>query len=159
MYSLGRAARIGSGFGIVVAAGFILSACTAQQNPPDAGQVATTGTTTTATTATPAPVAEPVPAKATTSVDACASATKAALEAALKADKTASAALLVDSSGLQHIKCVAPWAHARFSNEIDGGSVLFVHRNGKWILQGGGTGQLCENVPAAIAGKICGEVS
>ncbi|ADJ44691.1 hypothetical protein AMES_2868 [Amycolatopsis mediterranei S699] len=88
-------------------------------------------------------------------MDACASATKAALEAALKADKKAAAALVVDSKGLQRIKCAEPWAFAHFTNDIDGGSVLFAHRNGKWILQRGGTGGMCESVPAAIAKQIC----
>jgi hypothetical protein len=49
----------------------------------------------------------------------------------------------------------AGWAFAHFSNEIDGGSVLFTRRNGTWIPVGGGTGELCEKVPAAIAKQIC----
>ncbi len=162
MYSRGHFARVGSAAGIAVAAAIVLSACSGQQNPPNGGgqvgpaEPATTVTATTATkAATPVPVAEPVPAKASEPANACASATKATLEAALKADKKASAALVVDGKGLQRIKCAAPWAFAHFTNEIDGGRILFDHRSGKWVVQSGGTGQLCENVPAAIAERIC----
>jgi hypothetical protein len=164
MNARGRFARVGAGAGIAVGAAIVLSACSGPQNPPDGGPgtpttSATTVPATTATTATkaaaPAKGTEPVPAKASEPANACASATKATLEAALKADKTASAALLVDSKGLQRIKCVAPWAFAHFTNDIDGGSVLFAHRNGKWILERGGTGGMCESVPAAIARQIC----
>lgn len=157
MSSLRRAAGIAT----IVAAGAILSACTGQQDSP-----VNSGTTTTPTT-TPAATTAAVPAQVTTSAQAvkptpakvsesaCTSATKAKLEAALKADEEVSGALIVDRKGLQRIKCVAPWAFAHFSNEIDGGSVLFTHRNGTWIPVGGGTGELCEDVPAAIAKRIC----
>ncbi|MET8996809.1 hypothetical protein [Amycolatopsis sp. NPDC004169] len=113
----------------------------------------------TATTATkaaaPVQVAEPAPATASTTANACASATKATLEAAFKANKKASEALAVDSRGLQRIKCAAPWAFAHFTNEIDGGRMLFANQNGKWVMLHGGTGQICEEVPAAIARQIC----
>jgi hypothetical protein len=163
MYSLRRAARVGTGAGIAVVAGVILSACTGQQNSPAGEQVTPPLTTSTATTAAAAPaqattsaqVAKPAPAKVSEPAGACASATKAKLEAALKADEKASGALVIDSKGLQRIKCVAPWAFAHFSNEIDGGSVLFTQRNGTWVPVGGGTGELCEKVPAAIAKQIC----
>ncbi|WP_410616558.1 hypothetical protein [Amycolatopsis sp. lyj-109] len=161
MYSNAHFARAGAGIGIVVAAAFVLSACSGPQNPPNGAQAAlpAPATTVTATTATKAPapvqVAEPVPAKASTPPNACASATKATLEAAFKANKQASEALVVDSKGLQRIKCEAPWAFAHFTNEIDGGRMLFVHQNGKWVMRNGGTGQLCEDVPAAIAERIC----
>lgn len=55
----------------------------------------------------------------------CASATKAALEAAVKAD-------------------------------IDGGAVLFGHRDGTRIPRNAGTGELCDDVPAATSAQICG---
>jgi hypothetical protein len=161
MYSKVHFARAGAGTGIVVATAFALSACSGQQNPPSAGPAAPTapGTTVTATTATEAPapvqVADPVPAKASTPPNACASATKATLEAAFKANKRASEALAVDSKGLQRITCEAPWAFAHFTNEIDGGRMLFEHRNGKWVMLHGGTGQICDEVPAAIAERIC----
>ena len=158
MYSKVDFVRVGAGAGIVVATAFILSACSVRQNPPSAGPAAP-ATTVTATTATKAPapvqVADPVPAKASTPVNACASATKATLEAAFKANKKASGALEMDSRGLQRIKCAAPWAFAHFTNEIDGGRMLFVHQNGKWVMRNGGTGQLCDDVPAAIAERIC----
>ncbi|WP_244211237.1 hypothetical protein [Amycolatopsis kentuckyensis] len=153
--------RAGAGAGIVVATAFILSACSGQQNPPSAGPATppVPATTVTATTATKAPapvqVADPVPVKASTPVNVCASATKATLEAAFKANKEASEALVMDSRGLQRITCEAPWAFAHFTNEIDGGRMLFVHQNGKWVMRNGGTGQLCEDVPAAIAERIC----
>lgn len=158
MFSKVDFARAGAGTGIVVAAVFVLSACGGQQDPPSAAPAAPTvpGTTVTATTATKAPapvqVAEPVPAKA---ANVCASATKATLEAAFKANRQASEALVVDSRGLQRIECEASWAFAHFTNEIDGGRMLFAHRNGKWVLLHGGTGQICDEVPAAIARKIC----
>ncbi len=161
MYSKVHFARAGAGTGIVVATAFVLSACSGQQNPPNGAPAAppapvATVTATTATTA-PAPVqvAEPVPAKASTPPNACASATKATLEAAFKANKRASEALEMDRRGLQRINCVAPWAFASFSNEIDGGRMLFAHQNGKWVMLHGGTGQICEEVPAAIAARIC----
>jgi hypothetical protein len=159
MSSLRRVA----GAGAVVVAAVVLSACTGPQNAPNGGQVTTTATAAaaTATTATqaaaPARVttsaqaAKPVPAK----VSACASATKATLEAALEGDEEMSGALVIDDKGLQHINCVAPWAFTHFSNDIDGGRVLFTYRNGTWIPQNAGTGELCEKVPAAIAGQIC----
>ncbi|MEU8633666.1 hypothetical protein AB0C38_15960 [Amycolatopsis sp. NPDC048633] len=148
------------GAAAIVAAAAILSACTGQQDSPSNGGATPAPTTTpAATTAAAAPVqattsaqvAKPAPAK----VNACASATKATLEAALKADEKASGALVIDGKGLQRIKCVAPWAFAHFSNDIDGGSVLFTQRNGTWVPVGGGTGELCEKVPAAIAQQIC----
>jgi hypothetical protein len=155
MYSLRRVAGVVT----IVGAAAILSACTGQQVSPPAGGP------TTAPTTTPAATTAAVPAQATTSAQVakstpakanpCATATKATLEAALKADKELSGALIVDSKGLQRIKCVAPWAFAHFSNEIDGGSILFTQRNGSWIPVGGGTGELCEKVPAAIAKQIC----
>lgn len=161
MYSLGRFARVGSGVGIAVAVGFLLSACTGQQDSSShGGPVATPTTTPAATTAaaapaqattTPVQAAKPVPTK----VSACASATKAKLEAALKANKELSDALVVDGKGLQRINCVSPWAFAHFTNDIDGGRVLFTYRNGTWIAQTGGTGELCEKVPASIAKQIC----
>jgi len=161
MYSKVHFARVGAGTGIVVATAFILSACSGHQSPQSAGPAAppAPGTTVTATTATKAPapvqVADAVPAKASTPVNVCASATKATLEAAFKANKQASEALVVDGKGLQRIKCEAPWAFAHFTNEIDGGRMLFVHQNGKWVMRNGGAGQLCEDVPAAIAERIC----
>ncbi|WP_230862432.1 hypothetical protein [Amycolatopsis camponoti] len=146
--------RIGFGAGI---AAVVLSACTGPQDSPNGAQPTPAATTATATTAIPAPTsappAKPVPAKVTEA--ACASATKATLEAAVKADKDLSGALIIDSKGLQRVKCVGPWAFAHFTNEIDGGGILFNHRNGTWIAQGGGTGELCEKVPVAIAKKIC----
>jgi hypothetical protein len=118
----------------------------------------TTAAATTATQAavparatTSAPAAKPVPSK----VNACASATKATLEAALEADKEMSGALVIDDKGLQRINCVSPWAFTHFSNDIDGGRVLFTYRNGTWVPQNAGTGELCEKVPAAIARQIC----
>lgn len=161
MYSKVHFARAGAGAGIVVATAFVLSACSGQQNPPSAGPgaVPAPGTTVTATTATKAPapvqVADPVPAKAKTPVNACASATKATLEAAFKANKQASEALEMDSRGLQRINCEAPWAFAHFTNDVDGGRMLFAHQNGKWVMLHGGTGQICDEVPAAIAERIC----
>ncbi len=134
-----------------MAAAVILAACSGQQKSPDAGPA----TTTTTGPATTAQAAKPVQPAANGPADACASATKARLEAALKADKQLSRSLLVDSKGLQRIKCVAPWAFAHFSNDIDGGNVLFAYRNGTWIAQTGGTGDLCEKVPVAIAAKLC----
>ncbi|WP_318307337.1 hypothetical protein [Amycolatopsis solani] len=139
-----------------------MSACSGPENSPAGTPVAaaapatvTAPTTVTATTATSA-AARPTPAaEVSAPVDVCASATKAKLDAALKVDKQASGALLVDSKGLQRIKCVAPWAFARFTSEIDGGSVLFAHRNGAWVPANWGTGGLCEKVPAAIAERIC----
>jgi ABC-type transport system substrate-binding protein len=144
MYSLRRVAGVVT----IVAAAAILSACTGQQNSPPAGGPTTAPTTTPAATTaavpaqaiTSAPGAKPTPTRA----NPCASATKGTLEAALGADKELSGALIVDGKGLQRIKCVAPWAFAHFSNEIDGGSVLFTQRNGTWIPVGGGTGELCE---------------
>jgi hypothetical protein len=163
MYSRARSARFGSAAGIAVAAAFVLSACSGQEAPANGGQAVpgTTvpGTTAPATTATkaaaPVKATEPVPAKASEPANACSSATKATLEAAFKANKQASEALVVDGKGLQRIKCEAPWAFAHFTNEIDGGRMLFVHQNGKWVMRNGGTGQLCEDVPAAIAERIC----
>ncbi|GLY41934.1 hypothetical protein Amsp01_079570 [Amycolatopsis sp. NBRC 101858] len=157
MSSLRRAV----GAATIVAAAAILSACTGQQDAPPAGGPTTAPTTTPAATTaavpadatTSAPAAKPKPAP--TKANPCATATKATLEAALKADKELSGALIVDGKSLQRIKCVAPWAFAHFSNEIDGGSVLFTQRNGTWIPVGGGTGELCEKVPAAIAKQIC----
>ncbi|MEV6640742.1 hypothetical protein [Amycolatopsis sp. NPDC051371] len=153
MFSFRRAAGIAT----IVTAAAILSACTGQQDSAAHGGPVTTPTTAVAPTAVAAPVqattpvAKPVPAK----VSACASATKATLEAALKANKELSGALVVDSKGLQRIKCATPWAFAHFTNDIDGGRVLFNYRNGTWIARTGGTGELCEEVPAAIAGQIC----
>ncbi len=157
MRSLRRVVVAGTG----VAAAVILSACTGQQNAPAGGQATTAPPATT----TPAATTAAAPAQATTSaqavkpvptkVGACASATKATLEAALKADEKVSGALIVDGKGLQRIKCAASWAFAHFSNEIDGGSVLFTYRNGSWVPVGGGTGELCEKVPAATAKQIC----
>ncbi|MFJ9778716.1 hypothetical protein ACIRSS_03975 [Amycolatopsis sp. NPDC101161] len=144
--------------GTGVAAAVVLSACTGQQNA-DVGQSTQPATTTPAATTAAAPaqattspqVVKPVPAKD----NACASATKAALEAALKADEKFSGALIVDGKGLQRIHCVAPWAFAHFTNEIDGGRILFTHRNGSWVPVNAGTGELCEKVPAATAKQIC----
>ena len=141
-----------AGFGAIAAAAVLLSACAGRQNPPSAGP-ATTATAAPATTS--AQPTKPAQAKGNAPADACASATKATLDAALEADKEASGALLVDSNGLQHIKCAAYWAFARFSNNLDGGSVLFEQRNGKWVPRNWGTGELCEDVPAATAEKIC----
>ncbi|KDN16940.1 hypothetical protein [Amycolatopsis rifamycinica] len=161
MYSKVHFARAGAGTGIVVALAFALSACGGEQNPPSAqgAAPAPAAPTVTATTATKAPapvqVAEPVPAKASTPASACASATKATLEAAFKANEKASAALVVDSRGLQRIKCEGSWAFAHFTNELDGGRMLFANQNGKWVMRNGGTGQLCEDVPAAVAARIC----
>ncbi|MEV4142741.1 hypothetical protein AB0J40_03680 [Amycolatopsis sp. NPDC049691] len=145
-----------------MAAAAILSACTGQQDAPAVGSTTTAPPATMTPAATTAVVA---PAQATTSAQAakpapakvsvCASATEAALEAALKADEKLSGALIVDGNGLQRIKCVLPWAFARFTNEIDGGSVLFTHRNGTWVPVNGGTGELCEEVPPATAKQIC----
>ena len=140
-----------------MAAAAILPACTAQQDAPPAGPATTAPPATTTPAATTAVAA---PAQATTSeqpakVSVCASATKAALESALKADEKLSGALIVDGNGLQRVKCVAPWAFAHFTNEIDGGSVLFTHRNGTWVPVNGGTGELCEAVPPATAKQIC----
>ncbi|MBE1496632.1 hypothetical protein H4696_003732 [Amycolatopsis lexingtonensis] len=147
--------RRAAGIGTIAAAAVVLSACGGQQSPPIGGQSTTAATTVTATTATPA-AARPTPAaEVSAPVRACASATKAKLDAALKADAKASGALVVDRKGLQGIKCAAPWAFAHFTNEIDGGSVLFEYRNGTWFPRNWGTGELCEKVPAATAERIC----
>jgi hypothetical protein len=154
MHSLRRAVVAGIG----VSAAVVLSACTGQQQA-SVGPTAPSPTTTPAATTAAAPAqattspqaVKPVPAK----VNACASATKAALEAALKADEKLSGALIVDGKGLQRIKCVAPWAFAHFTNEIDGGRILFTQRNGSWVPVNAGTGELCEKVPAATAKQIC----
>ncbi|MEV7044609.1 hypothetical protein [Amycolatopsis sp. NPDC051061] len=158
MFSFRRA----TGIATMVMAAAILSACTGPQDSASNGVPATTPTTPTtpvATTAAAAPVQATTPVQvvkpAPTKVSACASATKATLEAALKANKELSGALVVDSKGLQRIKCATPWAFAHFTNDIDGGSVLFTYRNGTWIARTGGTGELCEEVPAAIAEQIC----
>ncbi|WP_410669401.1 hypothetical protein [Amycolatopsis sp. cmx-4-68] len=164
MYSLGRVARVGSGVGIAIVAGVVLSACTAQQDSANGGQSTPTAPTATATTATQAapadattsaPATKPAPTKTSAPANACASATKATLEAALKADKKMSGALVIDEKGLQRINCVAPWAFAHFTNDIDGGRILFNYRNGTWVPRNAGTGELCESVPAAIAKQIC----
>ncbi|MGW4523607.1 hypothetical protein [Amycolatopsis sp. NPDC004378] len=149
-------------------AGVILSACTAQPDSPVATPAPTTATTTPAapTTATSTPTAPTaVPAQVTTSaqaakpapakVSACASATKATLEAALKANKGMAEALLIDRKGLQGINCAESWAYTHFTNEIDGGHILFAYRNGKWVAARGGTAEVCDEIPAAIAKKIC----
>jgi hypothetical protein len=158
MFSFRRAAGIAT----MVMAAAILSACTGPQDSASTGGATTTPTTPTtpvATTAAAAPVQATTPVQvakpAPTKVSACASATKATLEAALKANRELSDALVVDSKGLQRIKCATPWAFAHFTNDIDGGRVLFNYRNGTWIAQTGGTGELCEGVPAAIAEQIC----
>jgi hypothetical protein len=156
MFSFRRAAGIAT----MVMAAAILSACTGQQDsastggsttPPPTTPVATTAAAAPVEATTPVQVAKPAPTK----VSACASATKATLDAALKANKELSGALVVDGKGLQRIKCATPWAFAHFTNDIDGGRVLFTYRNGTWIAQTGGTGELCEKVPAAIAQQIC----
>ncbi|WP_370961515.1 hypothetical protein [Amycolatopsis sp. cg9] len=145
-----------AGAGAIASAAIVLSACSAPQNAPGGAQSTTAAPTVTATTATSAATRPTPAAEVSAPVDACASATKAKLDAALKADKRASGALLVDGKGLQGIECVAPWAFAHFSNEIDGGSVLFAHRNGAWAPVNWGTGELCEKVPVATAKRICG---
>jgi hypothetical protein len=89
-------------------------------------------------------------------LDACASATKATLEAALKANTEVSGALLVDSKGLQNIKCATTWAIADFSNNIDGGSVLFEYRSGAWVAKDGGTDVCDDDIPTTAAKQICG---
>lgn len=160
MSSLDGVVRAGFGVGAALVAGVILSACSSPQNSANDAPATTTTTATaagpaTTVVATTAQSAKPVQPAANRPADACASATKAKLEAALKADKQFSGTLLVDSKGLQHIKCVAPWAFAHFSNTIDGGRVLFAYRNGSWVPQTGGTGELCEKVPAATAEKVC----
>lgn len=116
----------------------ILSACTGQQNSSSAGP----GTTTVVTT-------KNAPA------DACASATKTTLEAVLRANTQISDALVIDSKGLQGIKCSAHWAVAHFTNNIEGGRVVFQYQNGSWTAKDGGT-DVCEDIPAAISKKICG---
>jgi hypothetical protein len=131
----------------------ILSACTGQQNASTGGPIPTTSTATSPVTTA---------GQATTSVqattgapgDACVSATKATLDTALNADKQISSALVIDSKGLQNIKCAAPWAVAGFSNNIDGGSVVFKYQNGAWVPIDGGT-DVCDDIPAAIAQRIC----
>ncbi|GAB3141627.1 hypothetical protein GCM10027258_24640 [Amycolatopsis stemonae] len=157
-----RVFRRAVGAGAIVVAGVILSACTAQPDSPVATPAPTTATTTPATaTTTPTTVpvevtpsaqaAKPAPAK----VSACASATKATLEAAVKANKGMADALLIDGKGLQGINCAESWAYAHFTNEIDGGHILFAYRNGKWVAARGGTAEVCDEIPAAIAKKIC----
>ncbi|HEX3787184.1 MAG TPA: hypothetical protein VHW44_04935 [Pseudonocardiaceae bacterium] len=136
-------------------AAVILSACTGQQNSSSGGQVTTTTTAVSPATTTAAQVTKSTQVTTSAALDACASATKATLEAALKADEQISSALVIDSKGLQNIKCDAPWAVAGFSNNIDGGSVLFKYQNGAWAANDGGT-DVCDDVPAATAKQICG---
>ena len=133
--------RVGAGVATVMGAAVILSACTGQQNASGGGQ-ATTATATTSTSSASAPV------------DACGTATKATLEAALAANKPVSSSLEIDSKGLQQIKCAAPWAIAAFSNNIDGGSVVFQFKNGAWVATDGGT-DVCDDFPAATAKQLC----
>lgn len=154
MLSLGRITRIGAGIGVTMGAAIILSACTGQQNSSNGGQVTTTSTAPSLATATQATETTQAITSAPTD-DACASATKATLEAALKADEQISSALVIDSKGLQGIKCAAPWAIAGFSNNIDGGSVLFEYQNGTWVPKDGGT-DVCDDVPDTTAKQLCG---
>jgi len=140
----------------------ILSACTGQANLSSGGPATTTtaavspaATTTTAVTTTAAQTTTSTQVTASAPVDACASATKTKLEAVLKANEDISSALVIDSKGLHNIKCASPWAVAGFSNDIDGGSVLFEHKNGAWVAKDGGT-DVCDDIPTATAGKICG---
>lgn len=140
-------------------AAVILTACTGQQNLSSSAP-----TTTTTTAATPVTTTTTAPTQVTTSVQAtttapaaaaCPSATKSTLEAALKSNKDISNALVIDNKGLQNIKCAAPWAIAGFSNNIDGGSVLFEYKNGAWVAKDGGT-DVCDDIPEAAAKQICG---
>ena len=122
MSSAGRVSLVG--FGAVLGAALVLSGCSGQQYSASGVQPATTSTavsaatttapaTSAATTIAPATIAPATNAPATNaSADACASATKATLTAALKANKQISGALVIDSKGLQDIKCAAPWAIA-----------------------------------------------
>jgi hypothetical protein len=158
MSLLGRVARVGAGVGAVVGAALILSACTGQQSVSSGGQATTTTTVgpaaTTAQATESVQVTASVQATKSAPVDACASATKSRLEAALKADQQISSALLIDSKGLHDIKCAAPWAIAGFSNNLDGGSVLFEYKNGAWVAKDGGT-DVCDDIPTATANQIC----
>jgi hypothetical protein len=153
MSLLGRVARVSAGIGAVVGAALVLSACTGQQNSSGGGQV-TTASTTTSPATTAAQAAESGQPTGSAPTDACASATAATLDAVLKANEQISSALAIDSKGLHNIKCATPWAVAGFSNDIDGGSVLFKYENGAWVAKDGGT-DVCDDIPAATAKQIC----
>jgi hypothetical protein len=138
----------------------MLSACSGPQSSSTGGPVAaTSATASSATTTQPALIGAPVTTSAPVAIsaptDACASATKTTLEAALAANKQISSALEIDGSGLHDIKCAAPWAIAGFSNKIDGGSVLFNQENGAWVAKDGGT-DVCSDLPDATAKQLCG---
>lgn len=124
-----------------MAAAVVLSACT--------GQASSSGAAPSATTSSPVTT----PGK---QVDACSSATKSVLLAAVKANKELAGSLVIDGKGLQDIKCSASvdMALAGFSNNLDGGSVLFRYQHGSWVATTGGT-DVCSDLPAATQKQIC----
>ncbi|MDT8912058.1 hypothetical protein [Amycolatopsis sp. PS_44_ISF1] len=120
------------------AATMLLSACSGQQS----GEPAT-------------PASASAQARTGGESDVCASATPATLGTAVKANKQIADAVTIDEKGLQDIKCKNPWAVARFSNGIDGGAVLFTHRNSSWVAENAGS-DVCADLPAATAKQLCG---
>lgn len=159
MSFLDRFARVGAGIGVTVAAAVILSGCAGPRNSSGGGPTATATTATIASPATtPVQAAKPVQPPAIRPADVCATATKATLEAALKADKEAFTAVAADGRGriLHDVACAAPWAVIQVSGgNFDGDRVLFHYQNGAWVPRNWGSGGICDEVPAVTAERIC----